>query len=115
MKRQVTCLIAATLVAGCSSAGKLRDLPPTAVFVSSESRSDVVNCINTAWSQKSLPFDVVPYTGGDSIQLRETAGGPVAALVDVTATSDHTTLRYYSETFTQDAWYVDQIKVCAKQ
>lgn len=115
MKRQAACLIVAALVAGCSSAGKLRDLPPTAVFVSSESRSDVVNCINKAWSQKPLPFDAVPYTGGDSIQLRETADGPIAALVDVTATGDHTTLRYYSETFTEDAWYVDQIKTCVKQ
>jgi hypothetical protein len=115
MKHRLVCLIAATLIAGCSSAGKLRDIPPTAVFVSSQSRSDIVNCINQAWSQKPLPIDAVPYTGGDSIQLRETAGGPVAALVDVTATSDHTTIRYYSETFTEDAWYVDQIKTCINQ
>ncbi|MBB6244013.1 hypothetical protein HDE79_003488 [Rhodanobacter sp. MP1X3] len=113
MKRYMAGIIAVTLLSACSSAGKLRDTVPTAVYVGSSSASDVISCVSNAWATKHFQIDTVPLPSGTSLQLRENDSGPVLALVDVTPTAGGTTTaKYYSQMPDDDTWFFQQVKSC---
>ncbi|HZX70379.1 MAG TPA: hypothetical protein VFE77_06125 [Rhodanobacter sp.] len=112
MKRYLACVIAATLLSGCSSAGTLRNTAPTAVYVGDNTAEAVATCISNAWSAKQLQMTTVPVFGGTSIQLQESADGPIVALVDITPTGSHTTAKYYSRFSYDDTWFFKQVQNC---
>jgi hypothetical protein len=112
MKRYLGCVIITTLLAGCTSAGTLRNAEPTAVYAGDSTAEDVLSCVSNAWSAKQLPMSTEPVFGGTSIQLQETTDGPIVALVDITPSGSHTLAKYYSRFTYDDTWYYTQVKEC---
>lgn len=112
MKRYLGCVMIMTLLAGCSSAGTLRNGTPTAVYAGDATAEDVLSCISGAWSAKQLPMSTESVFGGTSIQLQEKVDGPIVALVDVTPSGSHTLAKYYSRFTYDDRWYYMQVKDC---
>jgi len=112
MKRYLGCVIVISLLAGCTSAGTLRNETPTAVYAGDSTAEDVLSCISNAWSAKQLPMSTEYVFGGTSIQLQEKVDGPIVALVDVTPSGAHTLAKYYSRFTYDDRWYYTQVKNC---
>jgi hypothetical protein len=112
MKRTMGCVIVIALLSGCTSAGSLRNAPPTAVYAGDATAEDVLSCISNAWSAKQLPMSTEYVFGGTSIQLQEKTDGPIVALVDVTPSGGHTLAKYYSRFSYDDTWYYTQVKSC---
>jgi hypothetical protein len=112
MKQTMGCVIAITLLSGCTSAGSLRNAAPTAVYAGDATAEDVLSCVSNAWSAKQLPMSTEAVFGGTSIQLQEKANGPIVALVDITPSGGHTLAKYYSRFVYDDTWYYTQVKSC---
>jgi len=113
MKSYTASIVILLSLSACSSAGKLRDTVPTAVYVGSSSASDVVSCVSSAWATRHFLIDTVPLSTGTSLQLRADENGPVMALVDILPTAGGTTTaKYYSQMPDDDTWFFQQVKGC---
>ena len=104
--------VTATLLAGCSSVGSLRNSTPTAVYKGDGAVGDVASCVTDAWSTKSLDVEGdVQYTG-TTIELRQSKDSPVIALVDIRPVGATTVAKYYSNFPTDDTWYFERVRDC---
>ena len=112
MGRYVVGLAVICSLAACSSAGNLRNDAPTAAYTGTRSVSDVVSCVSSAWATKRFKVSNVPLVSGTSLQLQETDGSPILALVDITPVGDHTTAKYHSRMPDDDTWFFKQVKEC---
>lgn len=97
MRRYLACIGFAALLNACTQAQSLRDTRATGYYVGTVSVGDVADCVSTAWSNKSPHVEVVPLFGGTSVQLQDNTQGTLVALVDVVATGQSTTAKYYSK------------------
>ncbi|RDI99009.1 hypothetical protein DVT68_10980 [Dyella solisilvae] len=102
----------ATLMAGCSSVGSLRNSKPTAAYEGSGSVGDIASCISGAWGSK--PVHLVSYQEytGTSIEIHQTEDGPAVALVDIKPVSARTVATYYSNFDEDDSWYFQEVERC---
>jgi len=112
MKRYVVLAIAATLLAGCSSAGGLRNSKPTASYAGPGSAGDIASCISGVWGTKPVHLESYVLYTGTTIEIHQTENGPAIALVDIKPVSDHTVATYYSNFDEDDTWYFQQVQEC---
>jgi hypothetical protein len=112
MKKYFACAAIATLLVGCTSALSLRDSAPTASYAGNGSAEAVADCVVNAWSAKSLDLQRIVLYSGTTIEIREKAGSPVIALVDIKPVGAETIARYYSHFPTDDSWFFDHIETC---
>ncbi|WP_243048379.1 hypothetical protein [Dyella sp. RRB7] len=112
MKRYVAFAALTALLAGCTSTQTLRDSKPTAVYEGGGTAEDVATCVNAAWSSKPVHLSTIVLYSGTTIELRETEGGPVVALVDIKPVGAKTVATYYSQFSTDDTWYFDHVESC---
>jgi len=111
MKRYLAFIAVVGLLSACTEVQSLRDSPATGYYVGDRSVDEVVACVSGSWSKRSAQMAVVPMFGGTSIQLRDGAGGPMVALVDIVATGPTTTAKYHANAG-QDAWFSEQVMDC---
>ncbi|WP_430391903.1 hypothetical protein [Dyella sp. 20L07] len=112
MKRYVAFATLVTLLAGCSSAGSLRNSKPTASYAGSGSVGDIASCISGAWAEKPVHLSSYELYTGTTIEIHQTENGPSVALVDIKAVSDRTVATYYSNFNEDDTWYFQQVERC---
>ncbi|TCI10510.1 hypothetical protein EZM97_16710 [Dyella soli] len=110
--RYLACAIAATALAGCSSALSLRDSTPTAVYQGDGSAEEVASCVSDAWATKPVKVTMNQQYTGTTIQLQQTEGGPVVALVDVKPVGATVVAKYYSNFQEDDSWYFERVRDC---
>jgi hypothetical protein len=112
MKKYVVLALAATLLAGCSSTGSLRNAKPTASYAGRGSTADIASCVSDAWSSKPVHLESYVLFTGTTIEIHQTENGPAVALVDIKPVSDHTVATYYSNFNEDDTWYFQQVERC---
>jgi uncharacterized protein YceK len=112
MKKYLACVAIATLLAGCSSAGTLRDSRPTAEYVSDGAVEAVAGCVSNAWSTKPVHVTTNELYSGTTVSIQQAEGGPFVALVDIKPVGATTIAKYYSQFTTDDTWYFTQVKNC---
>ena len=112
MKPYVALAALMTLLAGCSSAGSLRNSKPTAVYEGRGSVGDIASCITNAWSSKPVHLAAYQLYTGTTIEIHQTENGPTVALVDIKPVSDRTVATYYSAFNEDDSWYFQEIEHC---
>jgi uncharacterized protein YceK len=114
MKRYVVLAFAVTLLAGCSSAGSLRNSKPTASYAGEGSAADIASCVSDAWGSKPVHLESYVLYTGTTIEIHQTENGPAVALVDIKPVSDHTVATYYSNFDEDDTWYFQQVAHCVQ-
>lgn len=112
MKRYVVLALTVTLLAGCASAGSLRNSKPTASYAGPGSAADIASCISGAWASKPVHLESYVLYTGTTIEIHQTENGPAVALVDIKPVSDHTVATYYSNFDEDDTWYFQQVQEC---
>jgi uncharacterized protein YceK len=114
MKRYVVTAMAMALLAGCSSAGSLRNSKPTASYAGPGSAADIASCISDEWSRSAKPVSLDSYAlyTGTTIEIHQTENGPAVALVDIKPVGDHTVATYYSNFNEDDTWYFKKVEQC---
>jgi uncharacterized protein YceK len=112
MKRYVALAVLATLMAGCSSVGSLRNSKPTASYAGSGSVGDIASCISGSWASKPVHLESYQLYTGTTIEIHKTEDGPAVALVDIKPVSDRTVATYYSNFDEDDSWYFQEVERC---
>lgn len=112
MKRTVVLAMAVTLLAGCASAGSLRNSKPTASYAGAGSAADIASCVANAWGTKPVHLESYVLYTGTTIEIHKTENGPAVALVDIKPVSDRTVATYYSNFDEDDTWYFEQVERC---
>lgn len=112
MKRHVALALAVTLLAGCASAGSLRNSKPTASYAGYGSVADIASCISGTWSSKPVHLESYMLYTGTTIEIHQTEDGPAIALVDIKPVSDRTVATYYSNFKDDDSWYFQEVERC---
>lgn len=114
MKRHVALAVAVTLLAGCASAGSLRNSKPTASYAGAGSVADIASCISGAWGSKPVHLESYVLYTGTTIEIHKTPDAPTIALVDIKPVSDRTVATYYSNFDEDDTWYFQQVERCVE-
>lgn len=112
MKRHAAVTLLVMLLAGCSTAGGLRNSQPTAMYRGSGSVKDIAECVGNAWSQKPVHLVTNVLYTGTTIEIHLTENAPVVALVDIKPVSDTTVASYFSSFKDDDSWYFEQVDHC---
>ena len=114
MKRYVALATLVTLLAGCSSAGSLRNSKPTAAYEGRGSVGDIASCVSDAWSHKPVHLQSYQLYTGTTIEIHQTENGPSIALVDIKPVSDRTVATYYSNFNEDDSFYFQEVERCVQ-
>lgn len=112
MKRYVALATMVTLLAGCASAGSLRNSKPTAAYAGRGSVSDIASCVADAWGHKPVHLESYQLYTGTTIEIHLTEKSPTVALVDIKPVSDRTVATYYSNFNEDDSFYFQEVERC---